>query len=42
VGQLGVLVQIPVESLLISLEAVIVGQDFMDAAHGHLPSALGA
>jgi hypothetical protein len=36
------LVQVPVESLLISLEAVVAGQDLMDAAHGHLPSALGA
>ena len=41
VGQLGVLVQIPVEGLLGGLEAVVAGQDILDAAHGHRPFALG-
>ena len=42
VGQLGVLVQIFVESLLGGLEAVVAGQDLLDAAHGHRPLRWGA
>ena len=37
VGQLGVLMQIPVESLLGGLEAVVAGEDLLGAAHGHRP-----
>ena len=42
VGQLGVLVQILVESLLGGLDAVVAGQDLLDAAHGHRPLHWGA
>src|SRR6185437_11094020 len=42
-GQFGMLVQVFVESLLVSSEAVVSGQDLIDVAHIRPPSfALGA
>ena len=40
VGQLGMLVQILVESLLVGLEAVVAGQDLLEPAHGRRPPLL--
>jgi hypothetical protein len=37
VGQFGMLVQILVEGLLVSLEALVAGQDLLGAAHGRRP-----